>query len=105
MNTGKAFAVFVNIESAKYTEEEKGCAIKLITKLETHNAVTKPMIHAVAKWLLGMARDYTQKEKSIATKLIEEMERNALSKDTMIAAIIWLWDMVFEYTEDKKEGV
>lgn len=41
MEIGEAWAIFHNIDSDKYTVEEKGLAIKVILDMETHNSVTK----------------------------------------------------------------
>lgn len=57
MNIGKECAIFMNIESDKYTDVEKGEAILHVIKMPTHNGITKDCILKVVKWLLYMAFD------------------------------------------------
>lgn len=51
MGIGKACAIFMQIESDKYTDEEKATAIYHVLKMPTHNGVTKDAMLAVIKWL------------------------------------------------------
>jgi hypothetical protein len=51
MNIGKACAIFMQIESDKYTEEEKGIAIDVVLKMPTHMGITKDMMLKVTKYL------------------------------------------------------
>ena len=51
MNTGKARAVFENINSDKYSDILKAMAIYRVMHMETHNAVTKTSMLEVIKWL------------------------------------------------------
>lgn len=57
MNIGKAVAIFANIESDKYTVEEKGIAIMLVSQMATHNGITKTAMLKVIWWLLNMCFD------------------------------------------------
>lgn len=57
MNIGKAVAIFTNIESDKYTVEEKGTAIMLVSQMVTHNGITKTAMLKVIWWLLNMCFD------------------------------------------------
>lgn len=57
MNIGKAVAIFANIESDKYTVEEKGTAIMQVTQMPTHNGITKIAMLKVIWWLLNLAFD------------------------------------------------
>ena len=41
MNIGKARAIFDQIDSDKYTEDEKAVAIYIVMAMETKNSVTK----------------------------------------------------------------
>jgi hypothetical protein len=52
MQIGKAVAIFMQIESDKYTEEEKALAIHEVLKMPTHNGITKDMVLKVTKYLL-----------------------------------------------------
>ena len=53
MNLGKGRAVFEQLESEKYTNEEKIEAIGLVANMETHNSVTKNMLLTALKWLFN----------------------------------------------------
>ena len=57
MNLAKAIAIFVQIDSDKYTDDEKGTAITLVSKMETHNGITKTAMLKVIWWLLNMCFD------------------------------------------------
>jgi hypothetical protein len=52
---GKAYAIFANIDSPDYTDEEKGAAILAVLKMETHNSVTKAAMLKVIDYLLRLA--------------------------------------------------
>ena len=51
MNIGKAFAIFKNINSDKYTYYEKIEAIELVLQAETINSITKSELKAALVWL------------------------------------------------------
>jgi hypothetical protein len=55
MNIGKACAIFQQIDSDKYTDEEKGTAIYDVLKMPTHNGITKDQMLKVINYLLGLA--------------------------------------------------
>lgn len=57
MNIGKACAIFDQIESEKYTPEEKGEAILLVAQMPTHMSITKGAMLKVIWWLLNLAFD------------------------------------------------
>ena len=57
MKFGKAYAIFANIDSPDYTDEEKGAAILAILEMETHNSVTKAAMLKVIDYLLHLAFD------------------------------------------------
>ena len=50
MGIGEAWVIFNNIDSDRYTLEEKGLAIKMILDMPTHNGVTKAMFMKALKW-------------------------------------------------------
>ncbi len=52
MNIGKAVAIFANIDSSSYTDEEKGTAIMLVAQMPTHNGITKTAMLKVIWWFL-----------------------------------------------------
>ena len=51
MDIGKAMAIFNNINSDKYSVNEKAMAIYRVMHMETHNAVTKASMLEVIIWL------------------------------------------------------
>lgn len=51
MKIGKAVAIFMQIESAKYTEDEKALAIYHVLEMPTHNSITKDSILKATKYL------------------------------------------------------
>lgn len=54
MTFGEAYAIFKQIDSDKYSDEEKGAAIFIVLNMETHNGVTKADLIAVVKYLFRM---------------------------------------------------
>lgn len=57
MNIGTACAIFLQINSDKYTDEEKGTAIYEVLKMPTHNGITKDTMLEVIGYLLNLAFD------------------------------------------------
>lgn len=57
MNTGKACAIFQQIDSEKYNEEEKAEAIYRVLKMPTHNGITKAEILKVTNYLFNLHFD------------------------------------------------
>ena len=51
MNNGKAFAIFKNINSDKYTYYEKVEAIELVLQAQTTNGITKSEFKEAFIWL------------------------------------------------------
>ena len=51
MNVGKACAIFEQIKSERYTDEEKLLAIHEVIEMPTHNGITKDTILNALKWL------------------------------------------------------
>ena len=51
MDIGKAMAIFNNINSDKYSVNEKAMAIYRVMYMETHNAATKASMLEVIRWL------------------------------------------------------
>lgn len=52
MSTGTACWIFGNINQESYTDEEKLEAIRIVSEMETHNAIKKAEMVAVMRWLL-----------------------------------------------------
>lgn len=57
MKISTACAIFLQIDSKKYTDEEKGTAILEILKMPTHNGITKDAMLKVIGYLLNLAFD------------------------------------------------
>jgi hypothetical protein len=51
MKIGKAVSIFMQIESDKYTEDEKALAIYRVLRMPTHNSITKDSILKAAHYL------------------------------------------------------
>ena len=51
MNIGKAVAIFENIDSSEFSDDEKAEAIWLVLNMPTHNSITKDNILKAFKWL------------------------------------------------------
>lgn len=51
MNIGKAVAIFENIDSPEFSDEEKAEAIWLVLNMPTHNSISKDKILKAFKWL------------------------------------------------------
>ena len=65
MKIGKACAIFQQIDSGKYTVEEKGTAIFEVLKMSTHNGVTKDAMLRVINFLLHLAFDVPEQEAKV----------------------------------------
>ena len=62
MNIGKACAIFQQIDSNKYTDIEKGEAIRQVLKMPTHNSVNKDTLLNVIKWLFNQMYEVNDSE-------------------------------------------
>lgn len=65
MKIGTACAIFLQINSEKYTDEEKGTAILEVLKMPTHNGISKSAMLEVIGYLLNLAFD-VPKESEVA---------------------------------------
>lgn len=61
INIGKAQAVFQQIKSDKWSEDEKLRAIWAVLDMPTHNGVTKDTILEAFRWLFGYAIEIEEK--------------------------------------------
>lgn len=50
MNNGKAVAIFKEINSGSYEDDEKLIAIGQVLNMDTHNSISKNEILNVLKW-------------------------------------------------------
>lgn len=57
MKIGTACKIFLQINSDKYTDEEKGTAIHEVLKMPTHYGITKDAMLEVIGYLLNLAFD------------------------------------------------
>lgn len=77
MNIGKACAIFEQIESDKYTEQDKLQAIKEVIAMPTHNGITKDEILKAFRWLFNLVTvEENEKQTNfdrIKTMSLEEM--------------------------------
>jgi len=62
VNNGVAYGIFMNIDSADYTDDEKGTAILHVLRMETHNGITKAAMLKVIDYLLHLAFDVRETE-------------------------------------------
>ena len=53
MNIGKATAIFLQIASKEYTDNEKGQAIMQVVQMPTHNSIKKDAMICVIWYLLN----------------------------------------------------
>ena len=53
MSNGEATAIFMDIERADKTNEEKGMAIFKVLTMATHNGITKRQMLKVIQWLFN----------------------------------------------------
>jgi hypothetical protein len=51
VNIGKAVAICMNLDSDKFTDEDKIVAIYEVMNMPTHNGVTKAAMLEMVKWL------------------------------------------------------
>lgn len=51
MELGKAIAIFKNLYSEKYSDDEKAEAIRRVIDMETHNSITKAEMLYALNWL------------------------------------------------------
>nr|DAW62943.1 MAG TPA: hypothetical protein [Caudoviricetes sp.] len=57
MKINTACKIFLQVNSDKYTDEEKGTAIYEVLKMPTHNGITKDAMLKVIEYLLNLAFD------------------------------------------------
>ena len=58
MNFTKAFAVFMQIDSKEFTEDEKNEAIQQVLDAATINSITKKQVLNVVSWLFNKQQKY-----------------------------------------------
>lgn len=63
MNIGKATAIFLQIASKRYTDEEKGTAIMQVAQMPTHMGIKKDAMICVIWYLLNLCFDLPEGSK------------------------------------------
>lgn len=79
MNIGKACAIFEQIESDKYTEQDKLQAIKEVITMPTHNGITKVEILKAFRWLFNQVT-VEENEKETNAERIFSMDIKELAE-------------------------
>lgn len=69
MNIGKACAVFEQINSEKYEEQEKLNAIKQVIEMPTHNSISKAEIINAFRWFFNWAAEESNKNQTNADRI------------------------------------
>lgn len=85
MNIGKACAIFDQINSDKYTEQEKLNAIKQVIEMPTHNGVTKYNILNAFRWFFDWAVEESSQKQTNA-------DRIRSMSDEELAELFVYWD-------------
>lgn len=81
MKTGKACAIFYNIESDEFTDIEKGEAIREVLDMTTHNGITKDTMLKVIKYLFDMVfEEVSADKKQTNAERIRNMTDEELAK-------------------------
>ena len=62
MNKGKAMAIFLQINSEEFTDEEKAEAIYLVMNMATHMSIKKDNMIEVIKWLWNQKYEWVEDE-------------------------------------------
>lgn len=62
MNAGKALAVVKQIDSDKYTDDEKAMAIHVVMNMPTIMSITKAELVKAMKWLWDKAYEFVENE-------------------------------------------
>lgn len=73
MNIGKACGIFEQLDSDKFTDEEKALAIYEVMNMPTHMSVTKYCMLKAIKWLWNKAYYFDESE-------VQENDRHTESK-------------------------
>lgn len=64
MKINTACKIFLQVNSDKYTDEEKGTAIYEVLKMPTHNGITKDAMLKVIEYLLNLAFDIPEENEA-----------------------------------------
>lgn len=68
MKIREAWLIFTNINTDKYTDEEKGEAIKMIADMPTHNSITKAKMLDVIKYLWNLCFEEVKEESDASAR-------------------------------------
>lgn len=64
MKIREAWVLIKNINTDKYTDEEKGTAIKMVVDMPTHNSITKEELLNVIRYLWDLCFEEAPEEKT-----------------------------------------
>lgn len=87
MKIGTACAIFLQINSEKYTDEEKGTAILEVLKMPTHNGISKSAMLEVIGYLLNLAFDVPE-ESEVAAVVRVFSDEKEVAHDEQGASIL-----------------
>ena len=74
MKIREAWLIFANINTDKYTDEEKGEAIKMIADMPTHNSITKAKMLDVIKYLWNLCFEEVEEAEQVLARMEKENE-------------------------------
>ncbi len=60
MSKGKAMAIFLQINSEEFTDEEKAEAIFIVMNIATHNSIKKDNMLAAIRWLWNQKYEWVE---------------------------------------------
>lgn len=69
MKIGRACAIFEQINSDKYSEQEKLNAIRQVIEMPTHNGITKDEILNAFKWFFDWAVEEANRKQTNADRI------------------------------------
>ena len=67
MKISEVCRIFDHIDSTEYTDEQKGMAIYQVTKMFTHNSITKASMLKVIEYLLNLSFELPEEDKNAET--------------------------------------
>ena len=80
MNKGTAMAIFLQIDSDKFTDEEKTEAIYFVMNMATHNSIKKDNMLAALKWLWHQQFEWTEIKKPTNYDRIKAMSKEEMAE-------------------------
>lgn len=90
MNIGKACAVFEQINSEKYEEQEKINAIKQVIEMPTHNGISKAEIMDAFRWFFNWAVEESNKKRTNADR-VRNLTDEELAEFLSLVKYDWIY--------------